>query len=40
MDKTIVDAWNGPGGRDGELTVVGPRDNALHGGDPGAFEHW
>ena len=40
MDKTIVDAWNGPGGRDGELTVVSPRDNALHGGDPGAFEHW
>ena len=40
MDKTIVDAWNGPGLRDGELTVVTPQDNALHAVDSGAFEHW
>ena len=41
MDKTIVDAWNGPGQRDGELTVVTAQDNALHpADDKRAFEHW
>lgn len=42
---TIVDAWNGPGARDAELTVVRPADHGLHThADAGlgrrAFEHW
>ncbi len=37
----IVEAWNGPGRRDGEITVVGPKDNAAHpSSEKHAFEHW
>lgn len=37
----ITEAWNGPGLRDGELTVVSAKDNALHPSDSRwAFEHW
>ena len=40
-NRTIVDAWNGPGAKDGELTVVTEQDNALHPSDSTwAFEHW
>jgi hypothetical protein len=39
--QKIVDAWNGPGDRDGKLTVVTEQDNALHPSDSKwAFEHW
>jgi predicted secreted hydrolase len=41
MNTEITDAWNGPGRRDGELTVVTARDNGLHPSeDKHAFEHW
>ncbi|WP_227978997.1 lipocalin-like domain-containing protein [Nocardia spumae] len=42
MNSTeIVEAWNGPGRRDGELTVVEPRHNGLHPATSAlAFEHW
>ncbi|NKY49864.1 lipocalin-like domain-containing protein [Nocardia vermiculata] len=42
MNSTaIVEAWNGPGRRDGELTTVEPRHNALHRSTSRlAFEHW
>lgn len=37
----IVEAWNGPGRRDGHLTDVVPADNAAHlDSDKQAFEHW
>jgi len=37
----IVEAWNGPGRRDGEITTVAPYDNALHPSTKlSAFEHW
>lgn len=37
----IVEAWNGPGRRDGDITTVEPRDNAAHPStDKQAFEHW
>ncbi len=37
----IIEAWNGPGRRDGELTAVEPRHNALHpAASKLAFEHW
>jgi len=37
----IVEAWNGPGRRDGELTPVEPHHNALHPAASAlAFEHW
>ncbi|MBY8859386.1 hypothetical protein K7711_23155 [Nocardia sp. CA2R105] len=37
----IIEAWNGPGRRDGELTAVEPRHNALHpSASKLAFEHW
>ncbi|NLU82409.1 lipocalin-like domain-containing protein [Rhodococcus sp. HNM0569] len=37
----IVEAWNGPGRRDGEITVVSPADNGAHpSNDKHAFEHW
>ncbi|MCC3316672.1 hypothetical protein [Nocardia africana] len=38
---SIVEAWNGPGRRDGELTTVEPRHNAFHPAASSlAFEHW
>jgi hypothetical protein len=38
---TIIEAWNGPGRRDGELTPVLPHHNALHSENRfTAFEHW
>lgn len=38
---TIVEAWNGPGSKDAELTVVQPSDHGLHlSTDKRAFEHW
>lgn len=41
MSVDITEAWNGPGSRDAELTVVQPRDNGLHlTPEKGAFEHW
>ncbi|MEU6560074.1 lipocalin-like domain-containing protein [Nocardia nova] len=41
MNNDIIEAWNGPGRRDGELTVVAPRHNALHSATSSlAFEHW
>ncbi len=37
----IVEAWNGPGRRDGEITTVAPSDNGAHPStDKHAFEHW
>ena len=37
----IVEAWHGPGRRDGEITPVGPEGNAAHLDDHKlAFEHW
>ncbi len=37
----IIEAWNGPGRRDGHLTDVAPADNAAHlDSDKQAFEHW
>lgn len=37
----IVEVWNGPGRRDGELTPVEPRHNGLHPSPSKlAFEHW
>ncbi|MFF0456302.1 lipocalin-like domain-containing protein [Nocardia africana] len=40
-DTAIVEAWNGPGRRDGELTTVEPRHNAFHPAASSlAFEHW
>ncbi|TSE00615.1 hypothetical protein FOS14_06135 [Skermania sp. ID1734] len=37
----IIEAWNGPGRRDGSLTEVRPQDNALHPNSSMlAFEHW
>lgn len=37
----IIEAWNGPGRRDAELTTVEPRHNALHpAASKLAFEHW
>ncbi|TWH02713.1 putative secreted hydrolase [Nocardioides sp. J9] len=41
MAITITEGWNGPGSKDGKLTVVEPRDNALHPSDSKwSFEHW
>jgi hypothetical protein len=41
MSVTIDDAWNGPGNKDGVLTVVQPRDHGLHDATHRlAFEHW
>ena len=41
MSSTIVEAWNGPGSKDGELTVVTPAHNGLHPSThKQAFEHW
>lgn len=41
MTVEITDAWNGPGARDGKLTVVTEQDNALHPETSRwAFEHW
>ncbi|MFE7224698.1 hypothetical protein ACFU7D_07935 [Nocardioides sp. NPDC057577] len=41
MAITITEGWSGPGSKDGKLTVVEPRDNALHPADSKwAFEHW
>lgn len=41
MAITITEGWNGPGSKDGKLTVVEPKDNALHPSDSKwAFEHW
>lgn len=41
MTLQIVEAWNGPGRRDGEITTVKPSDNAAHPStDKHAFEHW
>ncbi|MBB5917824.1 putative secreted hydrolase [Nocardia transvalensis] len=41
MTTDIVEAWNGPGRRDGALTEVEPRHNALHPAASAlAFEHW
>ncbi|MEV5647981.1 lipocalin-like domain-containing protein [Nocardia sp. NPDC052254] len=42
MNNTdIIEAWNGPGRRDGELTVVESRHNAVHPAASSlAFEHW
>lgn len=38
---SVVEAWNGPGRRDGELTVVRPSDNGVHLPSRGKpFEHW
>ncbi len=37
----IIEAWNGPGRRDGVVTTVRPQDNALHSENRfTAFEHW
>ncbi|MEU4811319.1 lipocalin-like domain-containing protein [Nocardia fluminea] len=37
----IVEVWNGPGRRDGVLTPVEPRHNAVHPSSSTlAFEHW
>jgi len=37
----IDEGWNGPGDRDGVLTAVTEKDNALHpNADRWAFEHW
>lgn len=37
----IIEAWNGPGNYDAELTTVDPRHNALHPSPSKlAFEHW
>ncbi|MCA2207941.1 lipocalin-like domain-containing protein [Nocardia rosealba] len=37
----IVEAWNGPGRGDGELTPIEPRHNAFHPASSRlAFEHW
>lgn len=37
----IVEAWNGPGRRDGDITQVVPSDNGAHPStDKHAFEHW
>ena len=41
MTIDAVEAWNGPGRSDGELTRVLPEHNALHDRpDLTAFEHW
>ncbi|MGZ4447718.1 MAG: hypothetical protein ACXVEC_13345 [Nocardioides sp.] len=41
MSARIVEAWNGPGARDAELTTVRPEDHGLHATDhKRAFEHW
>lgn len=41
MTVTITDAWNGPGNKDAELTVVRPKDHGLHSAiSRRAFEHW
>ncbi|MTE17345.1 lipocalin-like domain-containing protein [Nocardia aurantiaca] len=41
MKTDIVEAWNGPGRQDAELTNVEPHHNALHpAADRLAFEHW
>lgn len=41
MALTITDAWNGPGLKDGELTVVQNKDNGVHSStNKRAFEHW
>ena len=37
---TIVEAWNGPGSKDDEITTVQPSDHGLHSDDRRAFEHW
>ncbi|MFD4181335.1 lipocalin-like domain-containing protein [Rhodococcus sp. NPDC058514] len=37
----IVEAWNGPGRKDGSITTVSPSDNAAHPSPSKfAFEHW
>ncbi|KJF25312.1 hypothetical protein C7T36_15815 [Rhodococcus sp. AD45-ID] len=37
----IVEAWNGPGRKDGEITRTHPSDNGAHPSDNKfAFEHW
>jgi hypothetical protein len=41
MTPRIVEAWNGPGARDAELTTVQPTDHGLHATPHRrAFEHW
>jgi hypothetical protein len=41
MTARIVEAWNGPGARDAELTTVQPSDHGLHvTARKRAFEHW
>ncbi|GAC80351.1 Hydroxyneurosporene synthase (CrtC) [Gordonia malaquae] len=41
MPTDVVEAWNGPGRKDGELTAVLPRHNAFHArAERSAFEHW
>lgn len=37
----IVEAWNGPGRKDGVITDASPKNNAVHLSSGGAaFEHW
>ncbi|MDG3015295.1 lipocalin-like domain-containing protein [Speluncibacter jeojiensis] len=39
--KNVVEAWSGPGRRDGTITALRPADNAAHPStDKHAFEHW
>ncbi|BBH15731.1 hypothetical protein Back2_00180 [Nocardioides baekrokdamisoli] len=41
MTIAITDAWNGPGNKDGELSLVVPKDHGLHASTSRrAFEHW
>ena len=41
MSPRIVEAWNGPGARDAELTTVQASDHGLHATPhKRAFEHW
>ena len=41
MTLQIIEAWNGPGRRDGEITAVEAADNGAHPStDKHAFEHW